>query len=80
YPDACEQLSTICKIISRANRDNLTVDDQQSIIEFKKELYSLIYRFNDIRSSWSIILDLTRDMCDLQASHDERFQILTRRG
>ncbi|CAF3593955.1 unnamed protein product [Rotaria socialis] len=80
YPDACEQLSTICKIISRANRDNLTVDDQQLIIEFKKELYSLIYRFNDIRSSWSIILDLTRDMCDLQASHDERFQILTRRG
>ncbi|CAF4754660.1 unnamed protein product, partial [Rotaria sp. Silwood2] len=80
YPDACEQLSSICKIISHTNRDNLSNEDQQIIQEFKKDLYILIYRFNDIRSSWTIILDLTRDMCDLQASHDERLQILNRRG
>ncbi|CAF1418467.1 unnamed protein product, partial [Adineta steineri] len=80
YPDACEQLLSICKIISHTNRENLSNDDQQIINDFKKELYTLIYRFNDIRTSWTIILDLTRDMCDLQASHDERLQILNRRG
>lgn len=79
YPDACDQLSSICKIISHASRENSAYDDQ-IISEFKKELYNLIYRFNDIRSSWSITLELTRDMCDLQSSHDERLQILTRRG
>jgi ubiquitin carboxyl-terminal hydrolase 34 len=77
YPDACEQLLLICKIICHTNTDN---DDLPLINDFKKELYSIIYRFNDIRSSWTIILDLTRDMCDLQASHDERLQILNRRG
>jgi len=80
YPDACEQLLSICKIISHTNRENLLHDDQQIITDFKKELYAIIYRFNDTRSSWTIILDLTRDMCDLQASHDERLQILNRRG
>jgi ubiquitin carboxyl-terminal hydrolase 34 len=80
YPDACEQLLSICKIISHTNRETLSTDDQQIIQDFKKELYTLIYRFSDIRSSWTIILDLTRDMCDLQSSHDERLQILNRRG
>ncbi|CAF0871243.1 unnamed protein product [Adineta ricciae] len=80
YPDACEQLLGICKIICHINRENLSHEDQQVINDFKKELYLLIYRFNDIRSTWTIILDLTRDMCDLQASHDERLQILSRRG
>ena len=80
YPDACEQLLAICKIIFHHHGENRSLDDQQIIMEFKKELYSLIYRFNDIRASWGIILELTRDMCDLQASHDERLQILTRRG
>lgn len=80
YPDACEQLLAICKIIFHHDGESISVDDQQIIMEFKKELYSLIYRFTDIRASWAIILELTRDMCDLQASHDERLQILTRRG
>ena len=79
YPDACEQLSAICKIVLCTNHENL-LHDRQLICDFKKDLYSIIYRFNDVRSSWSIILDLTREMCDLQASHDERLLILNRRG
>lgn len=80
YSDACEQLLAICKIILHNNTDDMSVDDQKTIMEFKKELYGLIYRFTDIRTSWTIILELTRDMCDLQASHDERLQILANRG
>lgn len=80
YSDACEQLLGICRAILNSHRDDFTYEDEQLIVEFKWELYTIIYCFNDIRSSWSIILELTRDMCDLQASHDERLQILNRRG
>lgn len=80
YPDACEQLLGICKTILQSTHETLASDDEQLIADFKRELYMIIYRFNDIRSSWPIIIELTRVMCDLQASHDERLQILNRRG
>ena len=80
YPDACEQLVSICKRILHVNNDEYSSDDQQILQDFKKELYAIIYRFNDIRSAWTIVLDLTRELCDLQSSHDERLQIINRRG
>ena len=80
YPDACEQLLSICKAAIHHEDDAFEENDNHVMDEFKRELLTIIYRFNDLRTSWTIILDLTRDICDLHASHEDRLQILHRRG
>ena len=80
YHDACEQLLSICKAVFHRPDELGDADDEQAVNEFKKELFSTIYRFSDLRSAWTVILDLTRDICDLHASHEDRLLILHRRG
>ena len=82
YSDACEQLLSICKLVCRRDDETtpFTEDDERIIQEFKRELIGMVCRVNEVRTSWSVTLDLMRYICDTQTSHEERLLILQRRG
>jgi ubiquitin carboxyl-terminal hydrolase 34 len=80
YPDACDQLLSIYKVICHAEHDVNDDTDVQTIQELKKDLFFHIHRSADTRSSSTIMLHLTRDIFSLHATHDERLQTLHRRG